>query len=287
MTGNLCTPFIIKQLGLGLGLATWGLANMITGWATGHFGFFGVKQEGVDRPLMNYVGVAMAAMSIVLFAQAGDVAPVSAREVPLDGHQLREPKPGDLEHAARAERRQPLAAVAPLEAEARLAQPGPGPPGGGSWLAGFLVALVAGILFGSNFDPPTVLMEHGKAGSAAHSTNPMDYVFAHFSGILVTAGVALVVYLAVMRQRAYVKLEVILPGMLSGSIWAIAQTAWFKANDALSLVIAFPIITTLPAVVGMVWGIVLFGEFSTRRSRMFAAAALCTQIPGVLLIALS
>lgn len=36
--------------------------------------------------------------------------------------------------------------------------------------------------------------------------------------------------------------EVMLPGLLSGWMWAAGQTGWFIANDNLSLVVTFPLI---------------------------------------------
>ena len=70
MLGNLMTPFIVRCLGLGIGLSVWDLSNMFVGWATGNFGLFGVWREQVHSPVMNYTGLALAGVSLVLFAQA-------------------------------------------------------------------------------------------------------------------------------------------------------------------------------------------------------------------------
>ena len=43
-------------------------------------------------------------------------------------------------------------------------------------------------------------------------------------------------------------------GFLSGAMWAVAQTSWFIANQALSESISFPIITSGPSIVGMFKG---------------------------------
>lgn len=147
---------------------------------------------------------------------------------------------------------------------------------------GFCGALFAGVLFGSNFDPPTVIEQ--KPG---HSDDPLNYVFSHFTGILATAMVSLIVYVLVMRRKSFIRCEIVLPAMLSGAIWGVAQTAWFKANTALSFVIAFPIITTVPGLIAMVWGVLLFREFKMPKARVFVLAAVLVQIPGVLLIAMS
>ena len=33
-------------------------------------------------------------------------------------------------------------------------------------------------------------------------------------------------------------------------VWAIAQTAWFVANASLGMAVAFPIVTSLPGIIG-------------------------------------
>merc|ERR1711972_200540 len=174
------------------------------------------------------------------------------------------------------------------------------------WGVGFALALAAGLLFGWTFDMPLLLMQCAKDlskhpgespeqvgvlchSSASHklSQNPFDYVFSHFCGIMATSFATLFGYVVVRRDRAYVPTTIVLPSVLSGVMWAIGQVAWFEANELLSMSIAFPIISTLPGIVALLVGFVFFGEFRSRRSRMFAAIGLLVRIPGVALIALS
>ena len=49
MCGNLMCPYIIKLIGMGLGLTVWDLSKMIIGCFTGHFGLFGVQKEHHKR----------------------------------------------------------------------------------------------------------------------------------------------------------------------------------------------------------------------------------------------
>ena len=73
----------------------------------------------------------------------------------------------------------------------------------------------------------------------------MDYVFAHFTGILVTSTIYMLIYSAAMMNKPRIYPEVILPGFMSGVMWAIADIGWFIANDTLSQPISFPIITSV------------------------------------------
>ena len=70
MCGNLMCPYIIKLIGMGLGLTVWDLSNMIMGWFTGRFGLFGVDKEHIDRPWVNGAGLGMATLSLIFFSLA-------------------------------------------------------------------------------------------------------------------------------------------------------------------------------------------------------------------------
>jgi len=73
----------------------------------------------------------------------------------------------------------------------------------------------------------------------------MDYVFAHFTGILVSSTVYLLIYSAAMKNKPRIYSDVILPGFVAGVMWAVADIGWFIANDTLSQPISFPIITSV------------------------------------------
>ena len=70
MCGNLMCPYIIKLVGMGLGLTVWDLSNMIMGWFTGQFGLFGVHKEHHARPLVNCIGLGLASASLIFFSLA-------------------------------------------------------------------------------------------------------------------------------------------------------------------------------------------------------------------------
>jgi glucose uptake protein GlcU len=77
------------------------------------------------------------------------------------------------------------------------------------------------------------------------SFSGLDYVFAHFCGIYTTSVLYFLIYCIVMKNRPKVFPNAVLPGILSGVMWAIAQAGWFIANQTLSEPVSFPIITTV------------------------------------------
>lgn len=152
-------------------------------------------------------------------------------------------------------------------------------------LIGSAMAVVAGTLFGTTFVLPTDLLQ-GDFGNQ-HSKSIMDYVFSHFTGIFLMAAFALVLYAAIRRKSCYTPLRLVMPALSSGVIWGIAQVAWFQANLDLGFSVSFPVIASLPGVIGLLIGICCFGEVGSFWSRVFAALGLLLRIPGVIFIALS
>lgn len=90
-------------------------------------------------------------------------------------------------------------------------------------LLGISLALSAGCMYGLNFNPPQHLIDSGKGAS----THGIDYVFSHFCGILLTSTTYMIAYSLCKRNRPQLLPQIVLPGLLSGCGWAIAQIAWF------------------------------------------------------------
>lgn len=67
-TGNLLCPLIIECIGIGLGLLIWGTANMTIGWMSAHFGVLGVAKETVSNPKLNVIGFSCAVVSILIYS---------------------------------------------------------------------------------------------------------------------------------------------------------------------------------------------------------------------------
>lgn len=68
-TGNMLSVPIIKLIGLSLGLLIWGTSNMLMGWSSGTFGFFGLKSHTPDNVVLNYCGVCTAVCALALYTQ--------------------------------------------------------------------------------------------------------------------------------------------------------------------------------------------------------------------------
>jgi len=340
MLGNLMTPTIIRFLGLGIGLTIWDLSNMVMGWATGRFGLFGVWEEEVQTPWMNYLGVALAGVSLVLFAQAAEPEDGEKAGEHGLGDAAQSKKPCDHKHEEAIEMGGSVASTQTWSSDASEKKVGSFPTAGttlsdastaasssddgdashtdlecgteteqkqhetlaapqagamrrcfgasarATQVLGFGMALLAGVLFGCTFDSATQLRQSAIVGGH-HSKESMDYVLSNFCGIMAMGFASLLVYVLVKGRRSYMPCELVGPSILSGMMWGVAQAAWFRANEELSIVVAFPIVSSLPGLVALAWGVLFFGELSSARSRRFALAGLLVRLPSVLLIALS
>lgn len=247
-TGNALVPFIIQNCGLGLGQLAWSVTNMSTGWACGTFGLLGKTRDAVANPGLNYAGVAVTALSLSLFSLLKNET-----ESPQEGKPRRR------------------------------------------FALGFGAALFAGLFMGSNFNPSTYLQQQGEADRAAglqqvlwrHSPDATAYVLSHFIGIFLASGLLFFFRNLVSANSCYWGRELVIPGLISGILWGLAQVCWFRANGSLSYVVAFPIIVGVPGLIAAFWGVLLFGENRGRRNLLVLALIIFIQACGVTLIALS
>jgi uncharacterized membrane protein YdcZ (DUF606 family) len=258
MLGTLLCPTIVQRVGLGVGLTVWSLTNMIVGWASGYFGLFHVPKEQVHNETMNLVGIPFVVASLALFAQARDIT-------------TKPEEPKDLEADQSASANSGKYAAQQCQVPERM-----------RWMLGFAMAVAAGCMMGYTFDPSTDL-----AHRSGHSGDQMDYVWSNFTGTLLMAIVALVVYVTIRRRKSFVRRAVVLPGIASGAVWGCGQVARFQANQELSLAIAVPIVSSLPTLISLFLGVCFFGELQTKRGRIFAVLGVLVRTPGVVLIALS
>lgn len=170
-------------------------------------------------------------------------------------------------------------------------------------LIGVLLSVFGGLCYGFNMTPVTILHEiYPCAGQ-------FDFAFSHFSGIFFTSTFIMLVYCIWKRNVPYLEPRSVLGALckflfpiwsastdhcflflfqlVAGTLWAVAQTAWFIANNALGQPVAFPIITTGPGIIANLWSIFFFKEIRGRNNLLKLVGAFAVTFVGILLIALS
>uniref|UniRef100_A0A8C5TSA1 Transmembrane protein 144 n=1 Tax=Malurus cyaneus samueli TaxID=2593467 RepID=A0A8C5TSA1_9PASS len=256
-TGNVTVVPIVKTIGLALGLLIWASFNLLTGWASSRFGWFGIDPEEVSRPILNYIGAGLSLTSAVIFLfikTEVQTSSASLESTPL----LRE-------------------SVSTLQLLFYSSE-------------SCSLAVVAGILYGSSFVPVLYIKDHGRRNGTIYtgaSQFDLDYVFAHFSGIFLTSTIYFLIYCAVKKNKPNVYPQAILPGFVSGVLWAIANCCWFLANHYLSAVVSFPIITAGPGLVAAMWGVLVFKEIKGLKNYVLLSVSFCIILAGSLSTAFS
>jgi len=276
-TGNIGTVFVIKNIGLGPGLVTWGTSALLIGWLTGFFGLFGLNNE---RPCMqsvplNVVGFALSVCALVdsTLIKKGkpleDSKSSAAREILYPAREPSGPEhyhiatPGPTTYPA-APGGEP-GQLEEIEEQAASEQAEVTPC---KRMTAMLCAIGMGICFGSNFHPSTWIQDHVVGASQ----DGLDYVFNQFCGILMCSILYFLGYCAYKHNKPVMNPEIVLPGFLSGIMWGIAQTCWFVANAEIGYSAAFPIILIGPGFIGSLWSIFLFKDIYGMRNYKIIAA---------------
>ncbi|KAJ8399268.1 hypothetical protein AAFF_G00413060 [Aldrovandia affinis] len=269
-TGNITVVPVLKTIGLGLGILIWGSFNLLMGWASSRFGWFGIDPEEVAKPTLNYCGAGLCLLSaIIFFFVRTDVhRSMSAEETPLlidsrinSGGTVSSDESWIDTLSPRSKR-----------------------------ILGSALAAVAGLLYGSSFVPMLHIKNHAARNDstfAGASQFDLDYVFSQFSGIFLTSTVYFLLYCVVLKNKPKVYSKAILPGFVSGVMWGIATCCWFLANTYLSPVVSFPIIAAGPGLVAAIWGVLVFKEVKGLRNCLILLLAFCIVLTGALLTAFS
>lgn len=297
-TGNITVVPIIKTIGMGLGLCIWGMSNLLSGWATGRFGLFGITPEVPEKVTLNYIGVSLAVFSALIFALIkNELHPIGEDS---DGSEdenklLQDNLPN---YGASAESLYTTTSTQDVVFNKRRGSSvNRGDTQGGDEedsfigrlsptnkrILGILLSLISGVLYGQMFTGATRVQDNVKDASQ----NGLDYVFACFCGIYLASTVYYFIYLILMKNRPRVYPKVILPGIISGVMWSIATASWFLANKVLSNAVAFPIVTTIPAVIASVWGVFVFKEIKGARNISILLVGFCFSGGGAILAGLS
>lgn len=150
-------------------------------------------------------------------------------------------------------------------------------------ISGVIVAILTGVCFSVNFIPAQHLIDYDDDSS----NDQLDYIFIHFTGLLMTTLVAFLVYAGLMKNRPNVYPRLAIPAFINGVLIGLAQVGWYIGNKNLSFNITFPINTSGPSVVASLWGIIAFREIRGAKQLTLVSIAIFVSILGVIFITLS
>jgi hypothetical protein len=277
--GTSVSVIIVQTIGMGLGVAIWGVTSMLLGWAAGNWGFFGIDKEVPSNEAMAYAGLFFSMVTIFVFVF---VEPNSGKpkEDPSTEIEAQERAAINLETTTKP--KTILDAIGKRNAR----------------LLGVGLSLFAGVTYGVCMNPAQRLMEHFDSLSLERDTKyspvGLDYVFSFNSGAISMSFVLLVFHqslkaLGIHPTEKYFAppehAKIILPAFANGMIGAVASAAWFVANQNLGFVVSFPIIAAGPGVVSTLWGMLFFKEIGGTRNVILLVVAFVSLIVSAVLTA--
>jgi len=235
--GNLTVVPVIKTIGLGMGISIWGITSIIIGWTTGAFGLFGTEKEYVH--FLNYFGVAAACIAVFVFVFIKPDLHQNISNLDISyGYNTLVNDERLYENQTTSDWTEKLSVT-----QKRI--------------VGVVFSIMSGVLYGSNFTPVNYLMNQDKS---KERFNALNYVFAHFTGILLTSIFIFILYCIVLKNKPKIHEECALPAFFSGVLWATAQIAQFISNEELGMSISFPIIGPGALIVANLWSAIIFKE---------------------------
>jgi len=148
---------------------------------------------------------------------------------------------------------------------------------------GICLATISGILYAFTFTPALYVQDNYPGASQ----DALDYVFSLYTGIYLSSISYFVIYCMIKRNKPVVQPEVILPALLSGAMWAVANSLFFLANNALSQAVTFPIVSSGPSAIASLWGILLYKEIKGLKNFIILGVGFSLALIGSILTGLS
>lgn len=190
-----------------MGTLFWNTVLLIVGWAVARFGLLGVTPEVPSNEVLNYVGVAMAALSGVFYLFVKS-------------------------ESSTAEERQALVTtpIAEITTESEIAVVLSNNDVGSESetffdrlsknakrTLGISMAIFSGFLYAFTFTPALYVQDNYDDASK----NGLDYVFSLYTGIFISSVFYFTVYCIFKKNKPQVFPSVILPALISGTKYSI------------------------------------------------------------------
>uniref|UniRef100_A0AC35U7Q4 MFS domain-containing protein n=1 Tax=Rhabditophanes sp. KR3021 TaxID=114890 RepID=A0AC35U7Q4_9BILA len=238
---NFCSYFVIDKFGLGVGMLLWNSSNCITGWATGHFGLFGLKPRQAKNLHLNILGLSCILISAIFFSFIQKSKPRKGHTNFISSNEYRE-----------VSTRNSLSEEESIKFNANIVKE--------KYLA-LVLAVLSGVFYATTTTPVYYVLDNWNDSKEITKPESSDYILSISLGILVTA--SLIAFFAQVyfgTTAVFKTRSVFLPAVFGGIIWMVSMSLMLSAIDVLAQTVTYPIMTILPGLMGSLWSVLYFQE---------------------------
>uniref|UniRef100_A0A7I5E5S8 Transmembrane protein 144 n=1 Tax=Haemonchus contortus TaxID=6289 RepID=A0A7I5E5S8_HAECO len=291
--GNSTAIPIISRLGMTVGILIWNTTNCLTGWAGGRFGLFGMKANPPASQILNYGGLVCVIIGGILFSRVQSETNASEMEdgIPTTIKETIKNSSSRTDTIRNSSNQHETVNLTSEESPTEKTfecdnKDETSSRHGKQRIIGIAMSLAAGVFYGMTF-VPVIYMIDNPDKFPGYPDDGLSYVFSHYFGIFLTSTIMFVGYAMMKRNHPLVPSFIVLPSLLAGILWAIAQSSFFVANQHLSQAVTFPIITMLPGCIASAWSILYFREIKGKRNLRILAVAMLVTLAGATMVGFS
>ncbi|CAB3409521.1 unnamed protein product [Caenorhabditis bovis] len=258
-TGNVFSVPIVEGIGMGIGFLIWTSLQIIVGWGVARFGIFSlIAPQDVKIDIMNYIGMVLTIVSGIILIFVKHVDDDEGNSGSYDVTKTEE----NSERDTSTDDYKQIIKKLPY----------------------YIMAIILACLHGLMMSPIDYLKQHNPSND---TFKVFDYIFPFYSSVFLFSTIYFFAYCVILRRKAYIELNLVIPSIGYGLLWTAGMTLWFVSSDKLSQVVAYPCTARLPPLISGALDVFVFKSIRGRRSYMLLACSVFIGILAVVLIALS
>ena len=154
-------------------------------------------------------------------------------------------------------------------------------------ILGISLSLFSGLMYGQSNTPVTYVRNNYPNYYPDASENTLDHIFSYYTGILYGSIFYFIIYCVAKRNNPILYPKTILPGLVSGVMWGLANLCLFFSVNSLNQAISFPISCSGPPIVASLWGVLLYKEIKGFKKLIILMIGFAISITGSVLTGLS
>ncbi|CAI2350119.1 unnamed protein product [Caenorhabditis sp. 36 PRJEB53466] len=263
-TGNVFSVPIVEGIGMGVGFLIWTSLQIIVGWGVARFGLFQwIAPQNVKNDILNYVGIVLTIVSGILLIFVKHVEPEPENEYDVTGK--------ETAHREQIDSDRDENSAFDLPALTRK-------------VPYILMAIILACLHGLMMSPIEYLKQKNPPTDAFQV---FDYIFPFYTSVFLFSTLYFLAYCLILRRKAYVERNLVIPAIGYGLLWTAGMTLWFVSSDKLSQVVAYPCTARLPPLISGALDVFVFKSIQGRQSYLILAISSIIGVVSVTMIALS